>query len=167
MEKNTRTSEYRLCGNLRAVTTPAHLKIIGVFTGDFFGSSALPVSLAPCALFRELRGRHVCRHRRRRVVLFPERGTPLFAVLLSMLREHVLSGALSICTHTRRPGCISAFPLDALAKVRVHFYKPAQADTPVTLLDPYLSTLRRTLAARREKIAHNTRETRATAGDAP
>jgi len=53
---------------------------------------------------------------------------------------------LSICTQTQRGGrgrgegvYISAFPLDALTKVRMHFYKPPQADILVMLLDPYLN----------------------------
>lgn len=34
---------------------------------------------------------------------------------------------------------ISVFSLDALTKVRMHFYKPPQADILVTFLDPYLN----------------------------
>lgn len=88
------------------------------------------------------------------VVLFPGRGIHCLrscrVSALSMLRERVLllSRELSIYTQTRgveeEEGCILRIPSwYTRAKVRMHFYKPAQANLLVTLFDPHLNvTLR-------------------------
>jgi len=67
-------------------------------------------------------------------------------------RESMYSHELSICTHTGGR-YISAFPLDALAKVRMHFYKPAKR---IYCLRPLIriSTLRHAANAR-EKESYN------------
>lgn len=119
----------------------------------------------PC-IFCELRGRGVCGFMcvLCGVVLFPGRGVHCLRScrisVLSMLRERVLLlfRELSIYTQTRRwrraekeeEGCILCIlSWCTRTKIRMHFYKPAQANILVTLLDPHLNV---TLCAQQKGI---------------
>jgi hypothetical protein len=135
----------RLCKTWKI---PVYLKVIGTFALEIFWIERI-MRRTPC-IFCELRGCRIYTAS----FYFAERGAPLFAVWVEYLRwvcwGSMYSRELSICTQTRGGGrgraerrgrgvCISAFPLDALTKVRMHFYKLPQADILVTLLDPYLN----------------------------
>lgn len=146
--RNTRVL-HRLC-KIRKI--PECLKVIGAFALGIFGSNALCACVYR-AFFCELRGRvyaafyfrSVARHCSQSCVEYSRRAC----------WESVFSPTSCRYVHKRerekrkerrrekgrREGrCISVASLLVLTELRMHFYKPVQADihTSYTLLDPYL-----------------------------